>query len=220
MSYVMSESGGAIATSASASKTHKPFSRSQNAVGYLFLSPWLIGFIAFTFLPIAASIVLAFTEYDIFTTPQWVGLKNFTRMFFHDLRYWRSVKATFFYVFTAIPLRLFFALLVAMLLNTKRRLIPTYRALFYAPSIVGSSVAVAVMWRQIFGQEGLINVALALFGIAGPAWLGNTKTAIWTLIVLAAWQFGSPMLIFLAGLKQIPGELYESASIDGDGWTG
>jgi multiple sugar transport system permease protein len=110
-----------------------------------------------------------------------------------------------------------FALAVAMLLNNRRRLVPFYRAIFYSPSIVGSSVAVAVMWRQIFGRGGLINFLLSLAGITGPAWLGNPKTAIWTLIVLAAWQFGSPMLIFLAGLKQIPTELYESASIDGAG---
>lgn len=196
------------------------FSREHNGVGYLFLSPWLIGFIAFTLLPFLASLILAFTEYDILSAPKWLGVENFDRMFFHDRRYWRSVQATFYYVFTAIPLRLLCALIVAMLLNAKRRLIPFYRALFYAPSIVGGSVAVAVMWRQIFGRGGLINYILAFFGLPGVAWLGNTKTAIWTLIVLAAWQFGSPMLIFLAGLKQIPTELYESASIDGAGRWG
>jgi len=199
----------------------KPYTRNYTAIGYLFLSPWLIGFLAFTLLPILASIALAFTEYNIFNPPKWIGLDNFKRMFFGDLRYWRSVKATFLYVFTAIPLRLIFALLVAMLLNTKHRFIPLYRAVFYAPSIVGGSVAVAVMWKQIFGKEGAINAVLALVGIVGPAWLGNVKTAIWTLVFEAAWQFGSPMLIFLAGLKQIPPELYESASIDGAGkWHG
>lgn len=192
--------------------------RQDALTGYLFLSPWLIGFFTFTLLPILASLVLAFTEYNILAPPKWIGWDNFERMFFQDLRFWRSVKATFFYVVTAIPLRLVVALLVAMLLNTKRRMIPVYRALFYAPSIVGSSVAVAVMWRQIFGKEGVVNFVLAWFGVVGPAWLGNTKTAIWPLIVLAAWQFGSPMLIFLAGLKQIPSELYESASIDGAGY--
>ena len=218
MSAVQLEVQGSARHSVPVGKVDKSFSRADNLVGYFFLSPWLIGFFAFTFFPIAASLVLAFTEYNIFTPPEWIGLDNLTRMFSKDLRYWRSVKATFFYVFTAIPLRLIFALLVAMLLNAKRRMIPFYRAIFYAPSIVGSSVAVAIMWRQIFGHEGLINSVLAaVFGIAGPAWLGNTKTAIWTLIVLAAWQFGSPMLIFLAGLKQIPSELYESASIDGAG---
>jgi multiple sugar transport system permease protein len=186
-------------------------------VGYLFLSPWLIGFFVFTFLPILASFVLAFTDYDIFSAPKWVGLENFYRMFFQDRRYWRSVRATVYYVFTAVPLRLVAALAVAMLLTRGRRLLSVYRAAYYAPSIVGGSVAVAVMWRQVFGTDGLINFLLAAFGIPGVNWLGNPRTAIWTLITLAAWQFGSPMLIFLAGLKQIPAELYEAASIDGAG---
>ncbi len=187
-------------------------------MGYLFLSPWLIGFILFTFLPILASFVLSFTDYDIFTPPKWVGLDNFHRMFFEDRRYWRSVKATLYYVFTAVPLRLVAALAVAMLLNRGRRFVGVYRAAYYAPSIVGGSVAVAVMWRQIFGANGLLNHTLASVGLsANMRWLGDPRTAIWTLIVLAAWQFGSPMLIFLAGLKQIPKELYEAASIDGAG---
>lgn len=195
-------------------KRRKPL-RHDALAGYVFLSPWLIGFVLFVFLPIAASFVLAFTKYSILKPPRWVGLANFEKMFFRDARYWRSVNVTFFYVFMAIPLRLAFAMLCAMLLNTKRRLVPLYRALYYAPSVVGSSVAVAVMWRIVFGGDGLVNYILAGFGIVGPTWLGNPDVAIWTLIVLAAWQFGSPMLIFLAGLKQIPDSLYESASIDG-----
>jgi multiple sugar transport system permease protein len=189
-----------------------------NVAGYLFISPWLIGFFLFTFLPIAASFFLAFTDYKLLAAPEWVGWANFERMFFHDVRFWRAVKVTFFYVLTAVPLRLSFALAVAMLLNTSRRLIPTYRAMYYAPSIVGGSVAVAVMWRQIFGKDGMLSIVVDhVFGIPNFVMLGNPKFAIWTLILLAAWQFGSPMLIFLAGLKQIPVELYESASIDGAG---
>ena len=199
------------------SKKSKRFRRRHNGAGYMFLSPWLIGFFLFTLLPILASLFLAFTQYDILTPPEWIGLDNFDKMLFHDRRFWRSIRATFYYVFTAIPLRLVFALIVAMLLNTKRRLVPVYRAMYYAPSIVGGSVAVAVMWREVFGPDGLVNFLLALFGIPGLSWLGDPRTAIWTLILLAAWQFGSPMLIFLAGLKQIPTELYESASIDGAG---
>jgi multiple sugar transport system permease protein len=200
-------------------KRRSKIRRQNNLMGYLFLSPWLIGFFVFTLLPIVASLVLAFTNYDIFTPPQWVGLDNFRRMFFEDRRYWRSVKATFYYVFTAVPLRLVTALAIAMLLNRGRRLVGIYRAAYYAPSIVGGSVAVAVMWRRVFGgqSQGLVNFILARFGIPYVNWLTNPKTAIWTLITLAAWQFGSPMLIFLAGLKQIPAELYESASIDGAG---
>lgn len=192
--------------------------KQNNKAGYLFIGPWVIGFSLFIFLPIAASLVLAFTKYNIFSKPEWVGLANFDRMFFHDRRYWRSVRATFYYAFTAVPLRLTFALAVAMLLNTGRRLVSVYRAVYYAPSIVGASVAVAVMWRQLFGAGGVVDFVFnRFFGIPGVILLGNPKTAIWTLILLAAWQFGSPMLIFLAGLKQIPTELYESASIDGAG---
>lgn len=189
--------------------------RKDNFAGYLMISPWLISFFAFTLIPIVASFYLAFTDYDILSPPTWVGTDNFVRMFTNDARFIRSVKATFKYVFLAVPLRLTFALFVAMLLNTKRRAVGGYRAAYYAPSIVGGSVAVAVMWREIFGVNGLVN---ALFN-TDVAWLGNPSTAIWTLILLAVWQFGSPMLIFLAGLKQIPGELYEAASMDGaNGW--
>lgn len=191
--------------------------RQHNWVGYLFISPWLIGFFAFVLLPILASFALAFTDYDILSPPKWVGLANFERMFTDDARYWRSVRATFYYVFIAVPLRLAFALAVAMLLNTPRKLVSLYRAVYYAPSIVGGSVAIAVMWREIFGSGGVFNFILTLFGIPTLNWLGNPRTAIWTLIVLATWQFGSPMLIFLAGLKQIPTEYYEAAAIDGAG---
>lgn len=188
----------------------------ENLAGYLFISPWLLGFIFFTLIPIVASFFLAFTHYDILSAPEFAGLDNFKRML-SDTRYWKSVSATFYYVFTAIPLRLIFALLVAMLLNNYYRLTPLFRAAFYAPSIIGGSIAVAVMWRQIFGKTGLVNFLLAFLGIPAINWLGNPSTAIWTLILLAVWQFGSPMLIFLAGLKQIPNELYEAASIDGAG---
>jgi multiple sugar transport system permease protein len=192
-------------------KTKTDRRRHNNLMGYLFISPWLIAFFAFTFVPIVASLFLAFTNYDILGSWRWVGLENFERMFTRDRRYMNSVNATFYYVFTAIPLRLVFALAVAMLLNTHRRGVSVYRAAYYAPSIVGGSVAVAVMWREIFGTNGLINAVLG----TDVTWLGNPSTAIWTLILLAVWQFGSPMLIFLAGLQQIPGEFYEAASIDG-----
>lgn len=196
-------------------KKRRRNSREHNLAGYLFISPWLFAFFAFTLIPIIASLYLAFTDYDVLSSPTWVGLDNFERMFLRDSRYLKSLKATFYYVLTAVPLRLAFALFVAMLLNTKRRMVGVYRAAYYAPSIVGGSVAVAVMWREIFGRNGLIN---AIFD-TNVIWLGNPRTAIWTLVLLAVWQFGSPMLIFLAGLKQIPSELYEASAIDGaNGW--
>jgi multiple sugar transport system permease protein len=191
----------------------------HNLVGYLFISPWIVGFLLFGLVPIAISFVLAFTDYDILSGGKFIGLDNFIRMFTQDIRYGRSVDATFRYVFLAVPLRLIFALAVAMLLNTKRKGVYWYRAVYYIPSIIGGSVAVAVMWRQLFGREGLVNALISALGFDTVSWFGNPNTALWTLVFLAIWQFGSPMLIFLAGLKQIPSELYEAASIDGaNGW--
>ncbi len=202
----------------SALSKRKAASRNHNLAGYAFIAPWLLGFFAFTIMPMLASLYFAFNDYDTLSvTPQWVGLANFGRMFFRDARYWKSVRATFYYVMTAVPLRLTFALAVAMLLNTYRRGVSVYRAIYYAPSVVGGSVAVAVMWRQIFGGQGVINAVMGFLGLPLVSWLGNPRTAIWALITLAVWQFGSPMLIFLAGLRQIPPELYESAAIDGAG---
>jgi multiple sugar transport system permease protein len=141
-------------------------------------------------------------------------------MFFNDPRYWRAVSATFAFAVAAVPLKLAFALALALLFNNSRRFVYGYRAAYYAPSIVGASVAVAVVWRELFGRNGPINDILAQLGLPARAWLGDPSTALWTVILLAVWEFGSPMLIFLAGLRQIPSHLYEAASIDGAGrWT-
>jgi len=196
----------------------KDFKR-DNFAGYLFISPWLIGFFLFALIPIAISLWLAFTDYDLLSTWHFVGLDNFVRMFTKDIRYAHAVRATIAFVVISVPLRLIVALAIAVLMNAKRRGVYFYRAAFYAPSIVGSSVAVAVMWRQIFGGDGLMNALVSSVGFAPVNWLGNTQTALWTLVLLTVWQFGSPMLIFLAGLRQIPQELYEAAAIDGAaGW--
>lgn len=197
----------------------RPRARLDNVSGYLFIAPWLIGFFAFTFIPIVASLALAFTNYNILSPSlRWIGVENFERMFAHDPRYWTSVQQTFYFALTSVPLKLAFALALAMLMNAPRRLVGVYRAAYYLPSIVGANVAVAVMWRQIFGTDGVVNAGLAAVGLPGhTSWLGNPATAIWTVVALAVWEFGSPMLIFLAGLKQIPAELYEAAAIDGAG---
>ena len=209
----------AMQPSAPAKRKSKDFKR-NNVVGYLFISPWLIGFFVFAFIPIAISLYLAFTNYHLLRGGEWVGLQNFERMFTSDIRYGRSVAATFNYVLIAVPFRLIFALAVALLLNTKRRGVYWFRAAYYIPSVIGGSIAVAVMWRQLFGgdgriNDGVVNTFIGLLGFDRVNWFGNPDTAIWTLILLAIWQFGSPMLIFLAGLRQIPSELYEAASIDG-----
>src|SRR4051794_9194043 len=189
----------------------------KNLIGYVFIGPWLFAFLAFTAIPILASAGLAFTNYNVLSSNlNWIGLGNFNTML-QDQRFWRAVRATVVYAFLAVPLKLLFALGLAMLLNNVRRGVYAYRAAFYAPSIVGASVAVAVVWREMFGKQGPINALLGAIGLPPTAWLGDPSTAIWTVILLAVWEFGSPMLIFLAGLRQIPVEFYEAAAIDGAG---
>jgi len=183
--------------------------------GYAFVSPFIVGFLGFTLFPVAASLYLAFTEYNMFDAPRWVGWDNFKEMFAGDRKFWQSVKVTFYYVFAGVPLRLAFALFIAMILNRASRAIGLYRTMFYLPSIIGGSVAVSIMWRNLFGDEGIVNLALAAIGFAPVRWFGDPSAALWMLILLSVWQFGSSMLIFLAGLKNIPGEYYEAASVDG-----
>jgi multiple sugar transport system permease protein len=191
---------------------------------YLFLTPWLIGLFVFTFYPMLYSLYLSFTDYNILQPPKWVGLRNFFIMFVgneefpRDDRFINSLLVTFRYVFISVPLKLVFALFVAMLMNQKLRLIPFYRTIYYIPTLLGGSVAIAVLWRRLFTGDGVINTILhGLFNVNPPSWISNPKYALYTLILLAVWQFGSPMIIFLAGLKQIPNEYYEAASVDGAG---
>ncbi len=189
----------------------------QDVAGYAFISPWLIGFFAFSIIPILVSLYYSFTKYDILSTPVFAGLANYKNMI-HDDLFWQSLKVTFFYAFVSVPLRLIFAFFVAMLFNRGTKAIRVYQAVYYLPSIVGGSIAIAVMWRRLFMSDGALNAALGLIGLHSTiSWIGRADTAIWTLIILAVWQFGSSMLIFLAGLRQIPQTYYEAASIDGAG---
>ncbi|MCM3408411.1 sugar ABC transporter permease [Metabacillus litoralis] len=187
----------------------------QSVKGYLFISPFIIGFLAFTFIPILTSLYFSFTKYNLFAPPTWIGLENYKKMFTADPRYWQSLKVTLIYVFAGVPLRLGFALMIAMILNTASRAVGLYRSLFYLPSLIGGSVAVAIMWRNIFGDEGIVNLLLGFLGIPDVRWFGDPTAALWMLILLSVWQFGSSMLIFLAGLKSIPVTYYEAASVDG-----
>lgn len=188
----------------------------RNWVAYLFLSPWLIGLLCLSVVPMGASLYLSFTRYDMFSSPEWIGLANYTEMV-KDTKYLNSVKVTMTYVLFSVPLQLMFALSIALLLNRGIRGVKIYRAAYYIPSLFGGSVAIALLWRQLFGGDGIINKALESFGIQGVNWISSPDTALSTLIILAVWQFGSPMIIFLAGLKGIPVELYEAAKIDGAG---
>jgi multiple sugar transport system permease protein len=186
-----------------------------NGPGYMFLLPWFIGFFGLTVGPILISLYLSFTNFDLLTAPQWAGLDNYARMFTADPKFVASMRVTFLFVIFSVPLKLAFALVVALVLNRGMKGLPIYRAVFYLPSLLGASVAIAVLWRRLFAGDGLVNEALAMIGIQGPAWISNPRFSLWTLIILAVWQFGSPMIIFLAGLRQIPQDLYEAADIDG-----
>ena len=187
----------------------------DSAAGYLFLTPWLIGFFGLTLGPALVSLYLSFTDYDLLSNPRWVGAANYVRIATSDPKFSAAMHVTFLYVALAVPLKLTFALLVAMILNRGLRGLPLYRAIFYLPSLIGASVAISVLWRQLFAGDGLLNQALKLVGIHGPSWISNPDTALYTLVALSVWQFGSPMIIFLAGLRQIPKDVYEAAEIDG-----
>ena len=190
---------------------------SQAMAGYLFLAPWLIGFLGLTLGPTLASLYLSFTDFDLLQDPRFIGLANYERIFTIDLKFWHSIQVTFLYVILSVPLKLAFALGLAMVLNRGIAGLPIYRGLFYMPSLIGASVAIAVLWRQLFAKDGLVNAALSIFGISGPSWISDPNYSLYTLVLLSVWQFGSPMIIFLAGLRQIPPDVYEAASIDGAG---
>jgi multiple sugar transport system permease protein len=187
----------------------------DNKAGYLFLLPWLIGLVVVTIGPMCASLYLSFTDYNLLQPPEWIGLANFKEML-TDERLHQSLKVTFIYVFVGVPLQLAVALAIAILLDKGMKGLSFYRSIFYLPSMLGGSVAIAVLWRQIFGTDGLVNQVLRLVGInAHTGWVSDPQYALGTIIILHIWTFGSPMVIFLAGLRQIPSMYYEAAAVDG-----
>ncbi|MFF4253049.1 carbohydrate ABC transporter permease [Streptomyces sp. NPDC001663] len=190
--------------------------RRENLAGYLFMSPWIAGFLLLTAGPMIASLYYAFTSYNLFTPPKWVGLDNFTTMF-QDPRWQKSVQVTLKYVVVATPLKLLLALGVALLLAQKRRGQGLYRAAFYMPSLIGASVSVGFVWRALFSDDAIVDRTQKIFGLDVGGWIGNPDYVIYALVALSIWQFGAPMVIFLAGLKQVPQELYEAAAMDGAG---
>ncbi len=198
--------------------------------GYLFLAPWIVGILGITIIPILASLYLSFTDYRLNRrrAPEWVGFENYQRML-DDPDWLDSVFVTLRYVIFGVPLQLVVALGLALMLDRGLRGLAFYRSVFYLPSLLGGSVAVAILWRQVFGYEGLFNSFLELkpfgtwpslsevFGYETIGWISNPDTALWMIILLHVWTFGSPMIIFLAGLRQIPRMYYEAAEVDGAG---
>lgn len=194
----------------------KPFKKKDNIAGYLMLSPWLFGFVLMWLIPMFISIYYSFTDFNLLNTPSFVGVDNYVRAFTQDDTFYQALKVTFIYVLVLVPCRLAFALFVAMILNKNHKGLGLYRTLYYIPSIIGGSIAVSVVWKQIFGNQGVAFALLKLIGIEQEiSFLGNTKTSLGVIILMGVWQFGSSMLIFLSALKQIPQSLYESAMVDG-----
>lgn len=191
----------------------------RNLEGYLFASPWIIGFLLWTLGPMVASFVLTFMEWDLVSSPEWVGLRNITEMA-RDSVLLQALKVTTIYALFSVPLHLIFGLTLAMLLNTKIAGMRFYRTAFYLPSVL-SGVAVALLWRWLFSTEfGLFNVLLSYFGIQGPSWLGDERWALSSLVIMSLWGVGASTIIYLAGLQGIPTDLYEAAEVDGArGWS-
>ena len=187
----------------------------ESVAGVLFTLPFTIGFLLFMIVPMGISLYYSFCDYDILSPPVFTGLKNFISMF-QDETFFKTQKVTFFFAFVSVPLKLLFALIVAMLLLENSKMSGFYRAAYYLPSIIGGSVAVSILWKRMFAMDGVVNKLLGMVGIQTSfSWLGDTRTAIWVLILLVVWQFGSSMLIFLSSLKQVPQSLYEAAEVDG-----
>nr|WP_260449752.1 sugar ABC transporter permease [Listeria innocua] len=192
----------------------KTFMNRDNVAGYIFSAPFIIGFLLITFIPMCLSFYYSFTDYRLVNTPSLVGLKNYLRLL-TDLRFLNSVKVTAIYVAVSVPLKLAFALFVAYLLTRKIRGVTLYRSLYYVPSLIGGSIAVALVWKELFSRNGLINILLNSIGLPSLSWFGDQQIAMIPLILMSVWQFGSSMIIFAAGLKEIPNSFYEAAEMDG-----
>ncbi len=196
-----------------------PAARREATIFYLTVSPWVIGFVLFTVIPMGMSLYLSFTQWNVLKPPVWIGLDNFVYMFTKDPDFYQSLKVTLIFTLTSVPLQMIVSLFLAMLLNEATRAVGFFRTVFYIPSIV-ASVASAVLWQWIFnGRFGPINGLLRSLGMYTPQWFNDPRYALVALIIMSAWGVGGQMLIFLAGLKGIPHSLYEAAEVDGAGRT-
>lgn len=183
--------------------------------GLLYLMPWMIGILVFVVYPFGTSLFYSFTDYSMLSEPNFVGFANYRKMFFDDPVFWTSLKATVKFVFLNVPLKMVFALFIAYIMNAKLKGIGFFRTAYYIPSVLGANVAIAVLWQFLFKNDGLINMVLQAIGLNGVNWFSNPTAAMFMLVILRVWQFGSAMVIFLNALAEIPQELYEAASMDG-----
>lgn len=184
-------------------------------LGFMFVLPFVLGVLLFKAFPFVMSFALSFTQYDLIDPPEWVGLRNYEEMLGGDPLFRKSLGVTLTFALLAVPLRVGFALVVAQVLNFRLRGINAFRAAFYIPSILGGSIAVAVLWRFVFAKYGLVNIILGKLGFEPIPWLADEHYSMWTIVLLFTWQFGSACVIFLAALQNVPRSLYEAAEIDG-----
>lgn len=184
---------------------------------FIYLAPWLIGLIVLQMYPFLSSLYYSFTDYQITSKPVWAGLKNYITLFTGDKEFITAFWVTIRFTIMTVPGKLLLALAVAVFLNRNIKGINMIRTLYYIPSLFGGSIAVAMLWKVMFMDNGIINSLLSLLGISGISWLGDPKVALKTICMLEIWQFGSSMVMFLAALKQVPASLYEAASLDGAG---
>ena len=184
-------------------------------IGLLFIAPWIIGFLVLQLYPFITSLVYSFAEYNIMSSPKFIGIQNYVQLLTRDREFWNSLRVTVVYTLFTVPGKLVVALLVAVLMNKNMRGVNAIRTIYYLPSLFGGSIAVSILWKLMFQNTGIINQIIGLVGIQPVKWLGNPKTAMPVIIMLNMWQFGSAFVMFLAALKNVPTELYEAAEIDG-----
>ncbi|QNK58250.1 MULTISPECIES: carbohydrate ABC transporter permease [Paenibacillus] len=189
--------------------------RNYQYVGLLYVLPWVVGLLVFQFYPFLSSFYYSFTDFNMVSAPTFVGLDNYKKILTDDPGFLQALKVTTIYVLMAVPVKLAFALFIALILSAKLRGINFFRTMYYLPSILGGSVAISVLWRFLFMKDGVVNGMTGALGLPAVDWLGDPDIALYTLGMLSVWQFGSSMVLFLAGLKQIPGDLYEAGAIDG-----
>lgn len=197
------------------------FSRNRlrdNLAGYLFISPFLISFLVFWAGPVIAALYLSLTDYNLLTSPTYIGFENYQRLFTDDPLFWKSLRVTVIYSVGSVVLQIVFGLALALLLNQQVRGMSVYRTIFYLPAVV-SGVAVAYMWVWVFNPEaGIANQLLGYIGIDGPNWFFNLRWVLPTFILMSLWNIGGSMVLYLAGLQGVPTSLYEAAALDGAGW--
>ena len=187
--------------------------------GLIYLIPWIIGFIVFKAIPFGQSLYYSFTDMNFFNGIHQYGVMNYVTAF-SDAKVTKALVTTFKYAFVTVPLKLIFALFIAYILNFKIACVNLFRTVYYIPSILGGSIAIAILWRAVFNTDGLINTVITFFGGPKINWMAGANSALFVIVLLRVWQFGSAMVIFLAALKGVSEDLYEAASIDGAGkWT-